>query len=66
MMCLPYQPSHDCTFFNMHTAQFSDDQVTPVFQVKALVSLDSGGVPTAYLSSQQTLREKRGCLYCEL
>ena len=33
--------------------------MTPVFQVKALVSLESGGVPTAYLSSQQTLREKR-------
>ena len=28
-------------------------------QVKALVSLKSGGVPTAYLNSQQTLREKR-------
>ena len=27
--------------------------------MKALVSLESGGVPTAYLSSQQTLREKR-------
>ena len=29
------------------------------YQVKALVSLESGGVPTAYLSSQQTLHEKR-------
>ncbi len=30
-----------------------------LLQVKALVSLESGGVPTAYLNSQQTLREKR-------
>jgi len=30
-----------------------------LLQVKSLVSLESGGVPTAYLSSQQTQREKR-------
>lgn len=30
-----------------------------LLQVKALVSLESGGVPTAYLNSQQTQREKR-------
>ncbi|CAL5219887.1 g1811 [Coccomyxa viridis] len=34
-------------------------------QVKALVSLESGGVPTAYLNSQQTLREKRA-VFAEL